>query len=89
MPYSVTASGADSFGEEYAKDHSLDLAVFPAEWKLYGKAAGSIRNKKMLDYAMEGKPVVIAIWNGTSRGTKDMVTKANKAGAEVIIVDIN
>lgn len=80
------ASGADTFGEEYAKAHGLRLSVFPAEWKKYGRAAGPIRNKQMLDYASEGCPVIVAFWNGQSRGTKNMVTQAKNAGAKCHVV---
>lgn len=59
------AKGADSFGEEYAKVHSLPVKVFPADWKLYGRGAGRVRNRQMFKYACEEKPLVIAFleWN--------------------------
>ena len=82
------ADGADHFGEEYAKAHGLKLSIFPAEWSRYGRAAGPIRNRKMLEYASEETPLIIAFWNGKSRGTKNMIMQANKAGAEVHIVNI-
>lgn len=82
------ARGADTFGEEYARMTGIKCSVFKAEWKRYGKAAGPIRNREMLDYAMEETPVVIAFWNGTSRGTKNMIERARKAGVEVIVVPI-
>ena len=82
------ASGADTFGEEFARIEGIKYSVFKAEWKRYGKAAGPIRNREMLNYAMEETPVIIAFWNGTRRGTKNMVEQARKAGAEVIIVPI-
>lgn len=34
------AKGADSFGEEYAKEHNIKVSVFPPDWKIYGRAAG-------------------------------------------------
>ncbi len=80
------AKGVDSLGESYAGEHSIQLKVFPADWKRYGKAAGPIRNREMLTYALEQTPIVVAFWNGTSRGTKDMITQAKKAGAEVHII---
>lgn len=80
------ARGADTLGEEYAKEHNIRLAVFPADWKRYGRVAGPIRNKQMLQYASEQSPVVIAFWNGTSPGTRNMIQLAEKAGAEVHIV---
>lgn len=79
------AKGADSFGEEYAKEHNLKLTVFPADWKKYGRAAGPIRNREMLQYASEESPVIIAFWDGKSAGTKNMIEQGRKAGAEVYI----
>lgn len=76
------ARGADSLGERYAKEHGMDLYVIEAEWKKYGKAAGPIRNRKMLQYAMEDEPMLIAFWNGTSRGTWNTISTAKKMGIE-------
>lgn len=51
-----------------------------ADWSKYGKAAGPMRNQKMLD---EYKPdLVVALPGG--RGTADMVSRARVAGVEVI-----
>lgn len=76
------ARGADSLAAEWATKFGFPLQKFPADWKKYGKAAGSIRNQQMLD---EGKPdLVIAFPGGT--GTRDMIKKANKAGVRVIEV---
>lgn len=60
--------------------------MFLAEWDKYGRAAGPIRNKQMLLYVLEAKPLVIAFWDGISRGTKNMVSQAEKADVEVRIV---
>lgn len=79
------ACGADSMAESYAKFHGLSLKIMPAEWKKFGSAAGSIRNKQMLDYAVENEPVWVAFWDGQSKGTKDMIFKAQKANVDVNI----
>lgn len=75
------------FGEGYAKMHSLPFTIFPAEWSKYGKSAGMIRNKQMLQYALGTKPVIIAFWDGKSRGTENMIEQGQEAGAEVIVVE--
>lgn len=76
------ARGADRIAGYWARKNKIDLLIFPADWKTYGKAAGAIRNQQMLD---EGKPdVVIAFAGGT--GTADMVKRAKAAGVEVIEV---
>ena len=53
---------------------------FVADWHTHGKAAGPIRNQRMID---EGKPDLVLAFPG-GKGTKDMVSKAKKAGIEVI-----
>lgn len=80
------ARGADTMGEWYAQNNNIPLKVFPAQWDTYGKRAGYLRNQQMLDYANEETPVLIAFWDGSSRGTKMMIDIAQRAEAEVHIV---
>ena len=42
---SGTARGADTLGEKYAYIHGYNVKRFPANWDLYGKRAGYIRNE--------------------------------------------
>ncbi len=78
------ARGADSLGWLFAKDHNLEVFSFPADWKHQSNGAGPIRNQKMLD---EGKPdLVIAFPTKNSKGTWDMVRRAEKANVKTIIV---
>jgi hypothetical protein len=70
--------GADTLAREVAEEMQVNVMRFPANWSLYHKAAGAIRNKQMLD---EGKPdKVLAFHNNIeqSKGTKHMVALANK-----------
>ena len=48
----------------------------PAKWDKHGNSAGMIRNSQMADYA-DG---LIALWDGESRGTKNMIETASKNG---------
>ena len=71
------AEGVDKLSGLWAKEHNIKLTIMPAEWKKYGKKAGFIRNKEMVDLCDGG----IAIWDGNSRGTKmtiDLLKKQNK-----------
>ena len=69
--------GADMLGERYAEEHGCALTVFPAEWKKYGRAAGPIRNKQMVDsIANAKKKAVIAFVSENTRGTKNTVAYA-------------
>ena len=80
------ARGADALGETYAICHNRPCRTFPADWNKYGKRAGYIRNKQMLDYAVQETPFVIAFWDGKSRGTKMMIDLAVEAGVAVRVV---
>jgi hypothetical protein len=73
------ANGADALAADWAIARSVALSWFPADWKRHGKAAGPIRNQKMLD---EGKPDLCIAFPG-GRGTADMVRRAREAGVEV------
>ena len=80
---SGTAKGADRLGEQYAKQHNYPLALFPADWDKHGKKAGYIRNEEMAKYS----DMLIAFWNGESKGTKHMIDLARKHGLRVEVVD--
>jgi len=72
------ARGADQRAAWWAFDNNVPCMRFPAEWKKYGKAAGPIRNKQMLD---EGKPDLVLAFHDdieNSKGTADMVEQARK-----------
>lgn len=55
------------------------LREFPADWDIHGKAAGHIRNKQMADYA----DALLLIWDGESRGSKNMKETMLKLGKPV------
>ncbi len=79
------ARGADRLAERTAQPYVV-VERYPADWEKYGKAAGSIRNKQMLD---EGKPdLVIAFLAPNSKGTRNMIEQATKAGVEVKVINI-
>lgn len=74
--------GADKMADTIGKQLGFDVVPFPADWDAYDNAAGPIRNQQMLD---EGKPdLVLAFsrWLLQSKGTKDMVSRAQAAGVE-------
>ena len=80
------ADGVDSAGEDWAENRPDPIKVvqFLPEWNKYGRAAGPIRNKQMAEYA----DMLIAIWNGSSRGTKNMIEQMEKLGKPVILYKI-
>ena len=81
------AKGADTLGEEFAKIYNFPIKYFPADWDTYGKSAGYRRNTKMAKYAKEDNGVLIAFWDGKSKGTKHMIDIAKSRGIRVFIVN--
>lgn len=80
------ARGADTLARKWADEKDLECETYMAEWDTYGKAAGPIRNQHMLDW---GEPaLIIAFLAPDSRGTKHMISIAQKAGIPVKIVEI-
>ncbi len=80
------AEGADSLAKKVSSRLGLKYSGFPALWEKYGKAAGPLRNKQMLE---EGKPELILAFHDDldhSKGTKDMVERARKAGVPVKVI---
>ena len=75
------AKGADSIGEQYAKENGFEIQRFPADWKRYGRSAGPKRNKEMAEYC----DFAICFWDGKSKGTKSMIGYAEKLGKIVKI----
>ncbi len=76
--------GVDMLAERYAKERGIKLEIFPAHWSTYGKAAGPLRNKAMVENA----DTVIAFWDGISKGTKSLIDHARKQGRDVNVINI-
>lgn len=51
--------GAGRLGELYAEKHNAQVKIFPAAWEKYGKRAGSMRNKQMVDYISSFKNKIV------------------------------
>lgn len=77
--------GADALGERYADEHGIRVKRFPAEWKTYGRAAGPIRNRQMAEFSAEVKGILLAFWDGQSRGTASMISLAERCGLDIVI----
>ena len=86
---SGTARGADQLGELYAERTGLHTYRFPADWDGLGKRAGYMRNAEMAKFAVKdgNYAVLVAFWDGKSKGTKHMIDLANNHGLEVHVVN--
>lgn len=81
------APGADTIGAFVAERLGLKVKPFPAEWHIYKRGAGPVRNQKMLD---EGKPDFILAFHDNikdSKGTKNMINKGVNAGIKIILIE--
>ena len=82
------ATGADQMAAEWAKINNVEINEYQAEWTKFGRAAGPIRNARMLQ---EKPDIVISFHNHIeqSKGTKNMIYQALKANIEVWLIRWN
>lgn len=73
------ARGADSLGGLWAMYERLWCWAEKADWDTHGKAAGPIRNQRMLDIY---KPTFCVAFPGGT-GTADMIRRCKAAGVPV------
>lgn len=73
------AKGVDTSAREYALSHGIKLTEFLPEYTKYGRSAPLKRNITIIEYS----DIVLAIWDGKSRGTKFVIDNCRKLGVEV------
>lgn len=81
---SGTARGVDRLGEAWASMNDIPIARFPAKWTVYGRSAGFKRNAEMAKYA----DALIAIWDGRSNGTKNMINNARYEHLKIFVYEV-
>lgn len=88
------ANGIDQAGIEWAKRYDCDVAKFDPynpedtmtehSFNEEGKGAFFARNQEMAEYvAPDG--MLVAIWDGESNGTRDMIDRALDIGINVFV----
>ncbi|MFW6226101.1 MAG: SLOG family protein [bacterium] len=75
------ANGADKLGEKWADENNIKKKIYYPNWKIYGKKAGFIRNKDII----ENSDIVVAFWDHKSKGTKHSIDLANKNNKKIFI----
>lgn len=79
--------GGGSRPDWVAGDSALEFGrrveVYMADWHEHGKRAGIIRNLEMLD---KDPDLVLAFWDGESRGTKHCMDAARERGIPVKVI---
>ncbi len=74
------APGADFMARKFAEWKGIPTQTVEADWKSHGRAAGPIRNRKMLEV---GKPDLVVAFEG-GKGTANMIEQATAAGIRVL-----
>jgi len=75
------ANGIDSCAVDWANWSGIAVKEFHPNWTKYGPGAGPMRNGEMAEYA----DALIAIWDGESKGTKNMIKQAKAKGLKVFV----
>lgn len=78
------AKGIDQCAAEYAQKNGIKLTEFLPQYEKYGRGAPIVRNKEIVDYA----DVVLAFWDGSSRGTLSVIRYCEKSGTPCTVIRI-
>jgi hypothetical protein len=76
------ARGADSMAAAWAKENQIPLKEIRPDYAQYGRAAPIRRNDLIVDAA----DLVVAFWDGKSRGTKHVIDYTEKTGKYLKII---
>ncbi len=79
------ARGVDTSAREYAQKSGLKLTEFLPDYEKYGKRAPLLRNDQIIDYA----DMVLAFWDGKSRGTAYVIDHCRKKNKKVEVHILN
>lgn len=79
------ARGTDQIAAQAAERNGCEVIPFEADWDLYGKRAGIIRNIEMLK---EEPDWALGFWNGVSDGSLHMIRECAKRSIFLIVVGI-
>ena len=79
------AKGVDTSAREYALAHGIKLTEFLPEYTRFDRSAPLKRNIAIIEYS----DIVLAFWDGKSRGTKFVIDNCRKLGVEVRVYIID
>lgn len=90
LPYGINnivtgdAKGVDALAIKFAEYFKIPFTSFKALWNIYGKSAGPIRNKRIV----ECSDFVLIFWDGESRGTRSTIKICDHFGTDYKIIKI-
>jgi predicted Rossmann fold nucleotide-binding protein DprA/Smf involved in DNA uptake len=77
------AKGVDSLAEKWAKERGIKTLIFLPDYAGFGKGAPLRRNHAIVENA----DMILAFWDGKSKGTRYTIDLARKMGKKVKIVN--
>ena len=78
------ARGADTLAREYAQKNNIKLTEFLPEYNLYKRGAPLKRNIQIIESA----DIVVALWDGHSRGTKHVIDSCRSRNINILVYTI-
>ena len=76
------AKGIDLCAKQYAIKNNIKLVEFLPNYARYGRGAPIKRNNQIVDYC----DVIIAFWDGVSKGTKYTIDFAKSKNKKVVVI---
>jgi hypothetical protein len=73
------AKGIDACAREFALENGIKLTEFLPDYDQYGKSAPLKRNIQIIEYS----DLVLAFWDGKSRGTKHVIDTCKERGIPI------
>lgn len=76
------AKGADQLAVQYAFTRSIPTRIFNPNWSVHKRGAGHRRNELII----KESDLVLAFWDGNSKGTSNTIELSKKLGKPIRIV---
>ena len=80
------AKGIDSCAKEYALAHNIKLTEFLPDYKRYGRGAAPLKRNLQI---IEHSDIVLAFWDGESKGTKYVIDNCKKMNVKIRVYNID
>ena len=81
---SGAANGIDRMARAFALAHHIQILEVLPDYARYGRRAPLMRNNRIVDYA----DYVIAIWDGSSPGTKYVIDRCRACGKPLRVIRV-
>lgn len=76
------ANGVDVLAEKWARQHGIEVLIYKPQYEVYGGKYAPIQRDKDLVNASD---IVIAFWDGKSKGTKFTIDYARELGVPTVV----